>query len=162
MATYFMTTEFLDEITSNPDKLAKLNAKYHIAEKKIALYDRATKKSVKPTANTGIKFELFCFDCFDQAKSFGLFQIDRDEEFAPVKNATGEDSPETARLLISKLHHKWLQPHAKIKGKIWFNTDEPNSSDKLCEIDCLLSYDGEGLEHLTGKYEEATLPLYVK
>ena len=35
--------------------------------------------------------------------------MDRNEEFAPVKNAEGEDSPETARLLISKQHFEWLK-----------------------------------------------------
>jgi UDP-N-acetylglucosamine/UDP-N-acetylgalactosamine diphosphorylase len=93
MATYFVTTEFLDRITSDQQALAAFNSKYHLAEKKIAIYDRQQKKTVPATKNTGIKFELFCFDCFDQAKTFGLFQIDREEEFAPVKNATGEDSP---------------------------------------------------------------------
>ena len=36
-------------------------------------------------------------------------EADRNEEFAPVKNATGIDSPESARELISKLHKKWLE-----------------------------------------------------
>lgn len=31
-------------------------------------------------------------------------EADRSEEFAPVKNATGIDSPESARDLMSKLH----------------------------------------------------------
>lgn len=93
MATYFVTTEFLDRITSDKETLAAFNSKYHLAEKKIAIYDRQSKKTIPATKPTGIKFELFCFDCFDLAKSFGLFQIDRQDEFAPVKNATGDDSP---------------------------------------------------------------------
>jgi len=36
-------------------------------------------------------------------------EVDRDEEFAPVKNATGADSPESAKMLISRLHQKWLR-----------------------------------------------------
>jgi UDP-N-acetylglucosamine/UDP-N-acetylgalactosamine diphosphorylase len=118
MAVYFMTTEFLDKITSDKETLAHFNSKYHLAEKTISMYDKVTKKTVIPTKNTGIKFELFCFDCFDLAKKFGLFQIEREEEFAPVKNATGDDSPESARLLISRLHYKWISPHLKIKGDL--------------------------------------------
>lgn len=157
MATYFVQTEFLDRITSDQQTLAAFNSKYHLAEKKIAQYDRQQKKTVPATKNTGIKFELFCFDCFDLAKTFGLFQIDREEEFAPVKNATGEDSPESARLLISRLHFKWLSKHLKIAG-------EANSSDKLCEINCKLTYDGEALEKVLEPYvgKDLELPLLIK
>ena len=33
-----------------------------------------------------------------------ILRVKRDEEFAPVKNATGVDSPETARALYNNLH----------------------------------------------------------
>jgi UDP-N-acetylglucosamine/UDP-N-acetylgalactosamine diphosphorylase len=33
----------------------------------------------------------------------------REEEFAPLKNATGEDSPTTAKEYLEKLHRKWLK-----------------------------------------------------
>lgn len=36
--------------------MLKLNRKYHIAEKKINLYDSVNRVVVKPTKNTGIKF----------------------------------------------------------------------------------------------------------
>lgn len=54
---------------------------------------------MKPDTNTGVKFELFIFDAFPLADSIGILEVNRDEEFAPVKNAPGskEDSPDTAR-----------------------------------------------------------------
>jgi UDP-N-acetylglucosamine pyrophosphorylase len=55
--------------------MLKLNRKYHIAEKKINLYDSVNQVVVKPTKNTGIKFELFCFDCFDITDKFALFEV---------------------------------------------------------------------------------------
>lgn len=41
---------------------------------------------------------------------FGVLKVLRDEEFAPVKNSEGDpnDSPNTARQLLFKLHKKWL------------------------------------------------------
>ena len=57
----------------------------------------------------GWKSERFIFDLIPQAKtSVGLF-IDRNDEFAPVKNAEGTDSPASARQLMSNCHQQWLE-----------------------------------------------------
>lgn len=49
----------------------------------------------------GYKFELFYFDCFPMANGMALQEVKRHEEFAPVKNADGDDSPFSARTLMS-------------------------------------------------------------
>jgi UDP-N-acetylglucosamine pyrophosphorylase len=56
---------------------------------------------VKVIEPNGYKFELHFFDCFRMADGIALFEVKREEEFAPVKNATGNDSPESARCLMS-------------------------------------------------------------
>jgi len=33
----------------------------------------------------------------------------REEEFSPVKNQKGDDSPDTARAAMNRLHRSWLQ-----------------------------------------------------
>ena len=38
-ATLFMSTEFLDRISNDPEAIAKVQKKYHLAEKKIKIYD---------------------------------------------------------------------------------------------------------------------------
>jgi UDP-N-acetylglucosamine/UDP-N-acetylgalactosamine diphosphorylase len=56
----------------------------------------------------GQKSERFIFDLIPEArKSLGL-QIDRAAEFAPVKNASGADSPATAVELAHRLYADWL------------------------------------------------------
>ncbi len=56
----------------------------------------------------GWKSERFIFDLLPEAKvSLGL-AIRREEEFAPVKNASGADSAESAVALASALHGSWL------------------------------------------------------
>lgn len=39
-----------------------------------------------------------------------MFQILREEEFAPVKNANGAtyDTPDSARLMLLRLHSRWV------------------------------------------------------
>jgi len=66
-------------------------------------------------------------------------EVDRIDEFAPVKNAPGSksDSPDTARKMISDNAKRWLnQSGAILKG---------DTSSHLCEVSPLISYGGEGL-----------------
>jgi len=37
-----------------------------------------------------------------------LFETLREEEFAPLKNAVGDDSPDTARQYLKNLHRRWV------------------------------------------------------
>jgi len=46
---------------------------------------------------------------FINDKDFGILSVVREEEFAPVKNADGIDSPESARNLIYNLHRSWIK-----------------------------------------------------
>jgi UDP-N-acetylglucosamine/UDP-N-acetylgalactosamine diphosphorylase len=65
-------------------------------------------------------------------------EVEREEEFAPVKNSKGVDSPETARELILNLHKKWHM-NAGI--------DSSKLSEKQIEISPLNSYYGENLSN---------------
>ena len=71
---------------------------YHTAVKKTAFIgpDGDVHIPEKPNA---YKFEAFIFDAFSSADSMGVLRVKREDEFAPVKNREGEDSPETARKL---------------------------------------------------------------
>lgn len=59
---------------------------------------------MKPSACNGYKFELFIhnFLPFCEPGKFGVMRVAREEEFGPVKNAEGVDSPASARDLIFK------------------------------------------------------------
>jgi UDP-N-acetylglucosamine/UDP-N-acetylgalactosamine diphosphorylase len=57
----------------------------------------------------GWKYERFVFDLIPLAgRSVGM-EVDRETEFAPVKNATGADSAETAVELASRQYARWLE-----------------------------------------------------
>ena len=59
---------------------------------------------VKPEEPNAYKFEAFIFDAFEQLDDMAILRVKREEEFAPIKNAEGKDSPETARELYKKFH----------------------------------------------------------
>ena len=53
--------------------------------------------SVDPTSPNAVKLEAFIFDAIPLAKNPLVLEVDRAEEFSPVKNATGVDSLETSQ-----------------------------------------------------------------
>ncbi len=73
---------------------------YHLAEKAVPHIENGVK--VFPKEPNGYKFETFIVDMISLAGSFLAFEVEREKEFAPVKNATGADSVESARALLQK------------------------------------------------------------
>lgn len=86
------------------EKISTNKLPYHVAFKK-ASYLGKDGKIVEPTKPNAYKFEAFLFDAFSMMDNMSILRVKREEEFAPVKNAEGVDSPETARELY-KAYHK--------------------------------------------------------
>ena len=134
---------------------------YHIAKKKIAYLDPATRSTITPTNHNGIKMEMFIFDVFPLADKWLVMEVDRADEFAPVKNEPGskEDSPDTARSLLSRQAIRWLQcagavvvdKHDCPVDLASFPKVLPDHSEYVCEISPLVSYFGEGLGTFAGQ-----------
>ena len=80
------------------EELAKNKLPYHVAFKKATYMDEKG-NIISPTETNAYKFEAFIFDAFSSIPEMLVMRVKREEEFAPVKNAEGVDSPETARKL---------------------------------------------------------------
>lgn len=78
--------------------IAKNALPYHLAHKK-SDYQNEKGEIVKATQPNAYKFETFLFDAFERLDEIGILRYYREECFAPIKNAEGADSPETARAL---------------------------------------------------------------
>lgn len=73
---------------------------YHIAKKKVGhIVDG---KLVQPDEPNAYKFETLTVDIVRYMETCLAFEVDREKEFAPVKNSTGVDSVESARKLLQK------------------------------------------------------------
>ena len=68
---------------------------YHTAFKK-ATYIDENGQLIKGTEPNSYKFESFIFDAFEKLDNMAILRVKREEEFAPVKNAEGVDSPATS------------------------------------------------------------------
>ena len=90
LAIHLLDVSFLDRIISQRFELP-----YHRAKKTVTCMDEKgfLRTPGKPNA---VKLETFVFDAIPHARNPLLLEVDRAEEFSPVKNAKGEDSVETA------------------------------------------------------------------
>ena len=71
----------------------------HIVKKKIPYVNERGEKC-EPQRENGLKFETLAVDLISFMGSVLPCEVRREKEFAPVKNATGADSVETARALL--------------------------------------------------------------
>ncbi|KAL7791363.1 nucleotide-diphospho-sugar transferase [Trichoderma ceciliae] len=139
IVNHYYSFGFLESIPQWAHKLP-----HHVARKKIPATDLETGELVKPAKPNGIKLEQFVFDCFPllPLDKFACMEVNRVDEFSPLKNAsgTGQDDPETSKADIMSQGLRWVQ-----------EAGATVISDGGIEISPLISYGGEGLEHLKGK-----------
>ena len=81
----------------------------HRALKKVASIDMNSGVLVEPVAPNAIKMEAFIFDSVPIASRSLVFETRRDEEFAPIKNADGEDSAATSQRAQSERAARWFE-----------------------------------------------------
>ncbi|MFA6073293.1 MAG: UDPGP type 1 family protein [Candidatus Woesearchaeota archaeon] len=141
-AKFMMSVDFINKVREN--KLIHFKG----ALKKITHIDEDG-NLLLPDKPNGYKFESFSFDPMPYVKSVA-FEVKREEEFAPIKNAEGEDSPEVSYEMQNYLYKDWLR-HAKIPQEI-------NDSVKIVEVSPLFANDKEEfalrIEKNRKKYEE--------
>ena len=73
------------------------------------VWDAAAGHLVEAGHPNAVKMERFIFDVLEQADRPAILRVERNAEFAPIKNARGNDSPETSSRLQSNLHGGWLE-----------------------------------------------------
>lgn len=76
----------------------------HVAKKKVPHLGDAA-----PAAENALKFERFIFDALPRADRWLVAETTRAEEFAPLKNASGDDSPATTEKALSDQAAAWLR-----------------------------------------------------
>ena len=84
------------------EKIGDEKLPYHTAFKKATYMDEKGNIITQEEPNC-YKFETFIFDAFEKLDNMEILRGKREEEFAPVKNKEGVDSPETAIELFKKV-----------------------------------------------------------
>ena len=87
------------------EKISKETLMYHPAHKKNSYLDE-NGKEVIPQEPNSYKFESFIFDAFEFFDDIAILRGKREDDFAPVKNKDGVDSPRTAKELYEKFWNR--------------------------------------------------------
>jgi UDP-N-acetylglucosamine/UDP-N-acetylgalactosamine diphosphorylase len=103
IAMHALRADFVRRETESGFKLP-----FHLAEKSSAFLDESG-ALLEPEEKNVYKFETFIFDALRDARRTAVLEVRREEEFSPLKNATGADSPETCRRDMSALYAAWLE-----------------------------------------------------
>ncbi len=102
-AIHFFAVDFLERVTADAEQIP-----FHIARKKVPYLDDRG-QVVEPEKENAFKFERFIFDVLPLAERWTVVETDRRREFAPLKNATGPDSPPVVEQAIGDLAAEWLE-----------------------------------------------------
>jgi UDP-N-acetylglucosamine/UDP-N-acetylgalactosamine diphosphorylase len=142
IAIHILDREFVRRMAAGGDGVA---LPFHRADKKIPTIDAAG-NPVKPEKANGVKFEMFVFDALPFAKNPVVIETLRENDFSPVKNAEGVDSPKTCREDQLRQFARWLKANgAKVE------TDATNLPRVTVEVSPLFGYDEDSFADAWGK-----------
>jgi UDP-N-acetylglucosamine/UDP-N-acetylgalactosamine diphosphorylase len=149
-AIHVFDVEFLRRMVGEGAKIP-----FHVARKKVPYLDEGG-SVVHPDRENALKFELFIFDVLPLAERFTVVETSRPEEFMPLKNASGPDSPETVRQAQSDLFAGWL---GRAGVKVPRQAD--GSAAVALEVSPLFALDAEELAAKVGRSLKIDGPLYL-
>jgi UDP-N-acetylglucosamine/UDP-N-acetylgalactosamine diphosphorylase len=92
IAIHMLSRRFVERLTAQP----RFALPFHRAEKRVACVDEQGRR-LEPDKPNAVKFETFIFDALPLAQDPVVLEVDRAEEFSPVKEPDGPDSPASAQ-----------------------------------------------------------------
>jgi UDP-N-acetylglucosamine/UDP-N-acetylgalactosamine diphosphorylase len=150
-AIHIFSVDFLSRITQGETRLP-----FHIAKKKVPHID-AQGNAVSPQTENALKFEMFIFDALPMADRWTVVETSNREEFEPLKNATGKDSPATVRQAISDLAADWLT-----KAGIAVPKKADGKAAVALEISPVYALDAEELARKVDRGLKIQGPIYLE
>lgn len=136
IAIHALRVSFIDRLNHG----GQLKLPWHRAEKKVDFVDEHGQLQ-KPKEPNAVKLEQFVFDAIPLAKNAIVYETDRGEEFSPVKNAQGADSPATCRRDQTHRAARWLNSAGvQVPGK-------NGEIDATIEISPLFATNEQQLKH---------------
>jgi UDP-N-acetylglucosamine/UDP-N-acetylgalactosamine diphosphorylase len=108
----------VDFVASLNERESGFALPFHRAVKKVAYVDLDSGARVEPVEPNAVKLETFVFDALPFCESSIVLEVDRVEEFAPIKNAEGADSPASCARLQTERAARWLEAAGVVVPRI--------------------------------------------
>lgn len=109
IAIHIFNRDFIARLGGKPGKTeGGMTLPFHLARKKVPHLDSSGARHEPDTPN-GYKFEMFVFDALPFAKNPVIIETAREDDFSPVKNAEGVDSPQTCRDDQLRQYVRWAR-----------------------------------------------------
>ncbi len=118
VALHALRVDFVEKLNTRPTETGTggFALPWNRAEKKVAHIDLDSATPVKPETPNAIKLETFVFDALPLCETSIVYETDRVDEFAPIKNAdtpegeeAANDSPESSKQLQTERAARWLE-----------------------------------------------------
>ena len=106
IAIHVFDRDFVKRLGNGNDPEAELP--FHLARKKVAHTD-STGERIDPAEPNAWKFEMFVFDALPFARNPVIIETAREDDFSPVKNAEGTDSPRSAKKDQLRQYARWVK-----------------------------------------------------
>ena len=132
VAIHIFDRDFIERVG---DSSGEIKLPFHRADKKIPFVNEVG-ITINPEVTNGVKFEMFVFDALPMAKNPVIIEALREDDFSPVKNATGIDSPQTCKEDQLRMFARWL----KAAGE-YIETDDSGLPKITFEISHLFAVD---------------------
>lgn len=104
IAIHILSRSFVEELTTG----GRCQLPFHRAEKMVPFVDQDG-NLIKPDEPNAVKLEMFVFDAMPLARKTVILETIRTEEFSPIKNAEGTDSPMTCLHDQVRRAAEWLE-----------------------------------------------------
>ncbi|MEO1236737.1 MAG: UTP--glucose-1-phosphate uridylyltransferase [Planctomycetota bacterium] len=113
IALHAIRVDFVESINTAPEGFS---LPFNRAEKKVAFWDEARGETQLPGEANAVKLETFVFDALPMCEDSIIYETDRVDEFAPIKNADtpeaeadAADSPASSKKLQTERAARWLE-----------------------------------------------------
>jgi len=139
IAIHAISVDFMMRLTEGDFALP-----FHRARKKVPFWSDERGATVEPPEPNAIKFEAFVFDALALAAKSLVMETARVEEFAPIKNASGDDSPASSHQIQSNRHGGWLErfgvkiprrPNGDVDARIEILAETALEADDLADAE---------------------------
>lgn len=135
-ALHAIKVDFIEKLNTRPTQTGggSFALPWNRAEKKVPCIDLETGEPISPTSPNAIKLETFVFDALPLCDTSIVYETDRVDEFAPIKNAdvAGKietDSPASSKQIQTERAARWLEAN-----KVEVPRKEDGTVDAVIEI----------------------------